>query len=125
MKRWTLLLCIMCPLIASQALSQDQSSYGKGSVILDVEGHACMGDELSRKQTRLNAITETKRKAAEMALTHIQSESKVKDFVLDSDILSAYTNAKVRIIEELDKGWFKDQYSGECYRIKLKAEVIP
>lgn len=104
---------------------QDREQLGRGSVIVDVEGHSCMGDDKSRKETRLEAIAETKRKAAEMALTHIRSETKIKDFTLSEDLINAYTAATVKILEELEQGWFKTDYAGECYRVKLKVEVVP
>jgi len=94
-------------------------------VILEVEGHACMGEDRSRKETRELAMAETKRKAAEMAITHIKSETEVKNAIVSSDIINAYTQAKVRVIEEMEKGWFRSEYSGECYRVKLKVEVAP
>ncbi len=125
MKRITFLLIIILFLLPSHGRAQDVNTYGQGSVILEVEGHACMGDERSRKKTRIMAITETKRKAAEMALTHISSETRIEDFAVSSDIVDAYSQAKVKIIEEKEKGWFTDKFAGECYRIKLKMEVIP
>lgn len=125
MQRRFFMVVMILFVITSPAWAQNEEPVGKGSVIMEVEGHACMGDESSRKETRIQAVAETKRKAAEMALTHIRSESKVKDFTLSSDMVNAYTTARVRIIEELDQGWFKDDYSGECYRVKLRAEVIP
>lgn len=125
MKRITLFCIIVLFLLPSHGRAQDENTYGQGSVILEVEGHACMGDERSRKETRLMAITETKRKAAEMALTHIRSETTMKDFAIGSDIVDAYSRATVKIIEEKEKGWFKDQFAGECYRTKLKVEVVP
>jgi len=125
MKRITLVCIIVLVLAPSYCMAQNDDSYGSDSVILEVDGHACMGDERSRKETRLAAITETKRKAAEMALTHIQSQTTVKNYTVSSDIVDAYAQASVTIIEELESGWFKDDFAGECYRTRLKVEVIP
>jgi len=97
----------------------------QSSVILEAEGHACMGEDKSRKETRELAMAETKRKAAEMALTHIKSETEVKNAIVSSDIINAYAKAKVRVIEEMEKGWFRTEYAGECYKVKIKAEVTP
>ena len=108
-----------------QAWAQMEDLDVQSSVILEVEGHACMGEDRSRKETRELAMAETKRKAAEMALTHIKSETTVESAVVSSDIINAYTQAKVRVIEEKEKGWFKSDYAGECYRVRLKVEVIP
>lgn len=125
MRWWIFLSCVGLFLGSFQARAQMEDFDVQSSVILEVEGHACMGEDRSRKETRELAITETKRKAAEMALTHIKSETTVESAIVSSDFINAYTQAKVRVIEEKEKGWFKSEYAGECYRVRLKVEVIP
>ena len=95
------------------------------STITEAEGNACMGDDKSRKQTEQSALTEAKKKAIEFTATYIKGESHVKNFMLEKDLISAYANAEVKIIQELEKTWYKDAAAGECYRLKIKAEVIP
>jgi len=95
------------------------------STITEAEGQACMGEDKSRKQTENEAYADTKRKAAENAATYIRSETKVKNTELEKDLIDAYANATVKIIQVLEKGWFKDPNVGECYKLKIKAEVIP
>lgn len=95
------------------------------SVIIDSEGYACMGDDKSRKQTEQVAFQDGKRKATESAATYIQSETLVKDAMLEKDLVSAYANAQVKVLQELLKEWYKDAGLGECYRVKLKVEVVP
>jgi len=95
------------------------------STIIDVEGNACMGDDKSRKQTEQAAMADAKRNAAERALTYVKSETQVKDFAVEKDLVGAYTQSTVKIVQELEKAWFKDASSGECYRIRIKAEVVP
>jgi len=108
-----LLLLSATPLLASQ------------SVILDTDGYACMGDDKSRKQTEDVAFKDAKRKASESATTYIQAETHLKDAVLEKDILSAYTNSQVKVIQEFLKEWHQEGSLGDCYRVKLKVEVIP
>src|SRR5689334_467562 len=108
-----LLLLTATPLLASQ------------SVILDTDGYACMGDDKSRKQTEGVAFTDAKRKASESAVTYIQAETHLKDAMLEKDILSAYTNSQVKVIQEFLKEWYQEGSLGDCYRVKLKVEVIP
>jgi len=88
-----LLICISSPLDAAQ------------STITDIEGSACMGDDKSRKQTEQAAITDAKRRAVEFTSTYLKSETEVKDFVVEKDLLAAYANAEVKIIQELEKVW--------------------
>jgi hypothetical protein len=58
-------------------------------------------------------------------MTYLKSETQVKDFVVEKDLVDAYSHAAVKVIQELEKAWFKDAAAGDCYRIKIKAEVVP
>jgi hypothetical protein len=95
------------------------------STITESEGYACMGNDKSRKQTETEALADAKRKAVDHASTYIRSETHVKDLQLEKDLIDAYANATITIIQELDKSWYNDQMSGECFKIKIKAEVVP
>ncbi len=101
------------------------SLHAGQSIIIEGEGYACMGDDKSRKATETTAMADAKRKATESAATYIQSETHIKDAMLEKDLLSAYANAQVKVIQELLKEWYKEQGLGDCYRVKLKVEVIP
>lgn len=70
-------------------------------------------------------MSEAKRNAVEKTLSYIKSETTVKDFQLEKDVIGAYANAAIKIVQELEKAWYKDASSGDCYRIKIKAEVTP
>lgn len=99
--------------------------YASQSTITEADGYACMGYDKSRKQAEDEALTNAKRKAAEYASTYIKSETHVKDFQLEKDLIDAYANARVKIIQELERAWYKDASSGDCFRVKVKAEVVP
>ena len=101
------------------------SLHAGQSVVTETDGYACMGDDKSRKDTELTAVKTAKRKASEYAATYIKSETHVQDSMLEKDLISAYSNAQVRVIQELEKGWYKEDGLGDCYRIKLKVEVVP
>jgi len=108
-----LFICISSPLYAAQ------------STIVDVNGSACMGDDKSKKQTEQAAMADAKRNAAERAMTYLKSETRVKDFAVEKDLVNAYAQATVKVIQELEKSWVKDANSGDCYRIRIKAEIVP
>jgi hypothetical protein len=95
------------------------------STIKIAEGSACMGDDKSRKQTETAAMADAKRNAIESVKTYITSATEVKDFELQKDLVSAYANATVEVIEELGKSWYKDPSLGDCYKVKIKTQVIP
>lgn len=99
--------------------------YAAQSTIKIAEGSACMGDDKSRKQTETLAMSDAKRMAIESVQTYVSSATEVKDFELQKDLVLAYANAKVEVIEELGKGWYKDPAQGDCYKVKIKTEVIP
>jgi hypothetical protein len=95
------------------------------SIITEGEGYACMGDDKSRKGTETTAMADAKRKATESAATYLQSETRVKDAMMEKDLLAAYANAQVKVLQEMLKEWYKEQGLGDCYRVKLQVEVIP
>lgn len=99
--------------------------YASQSTIKIAEGTSCMGDDKSRKQTETAALADAKRNAVESVKTYVSSATEVKDFEVQKDLVSAYANATVAVIEELEKGWYKDPAMGDCYKIKIKTEVIP
>jgi hypothetical protein len=99
--------------------------YAAQSTIKIAEGSACMGDDKSRKQTETAAMADAKRNAIESVKTYITSATEVKDFELQQDLVSAYADATVEVIEELGKGWYKDPSLGDCHKVKIKTEVIP
>ena len=99
--------------------------YAAQSSIKIAEGSACMGDDKSRKQTETAAMADAKRSAIESVQTYVSSATEVKNFELQKDLISAYANATVKVIEDMEKGWYKDSAQGDCYKIKIKTEVIP
>ncbi len=119
MKRIIFSFCFMAMLLSHGLLFAAQST------ITESEGYACMGEDKSRKQTEQAAMADAKRNAIEQVSTYIKSETHVKDFELQKDLVSAYANANVKIIQEVQKGWYKDAAMGDCFKIKIKAEVVP
>jgi hypothetical protein len=99
--------------------------YAAQSAITEAEGYSCAGDDKSRKQTEQESLADAKRNAVENAVSYIKSETKMKDYQLEKDIVEAYSNAKVKVIEIKERKWYKDERSGDCYKIKIKAEVVP
>ena len=99
--------------------------YAAQSTIKIAEGSACTGDDKSRKQTEAAAMTDAKRCAIESVQTYVTSATEVKNFEVQKDLVAAYANANVTVIEELEKKWYKDSALGDCYKVKIKTEVIP
>ena len=108
-----ILLTVISLIIASQ------------SVIIEVEGVASMGDTKSRKETIDEAKANAKRNASENASTYISSETTVKDYITESDLVEAFSQAVVKVLQEVKGEWFKDDLMGDSYKIVLKVEVTP
>ena len=111
--------CFLLILFIASGVNASQSS------IIEADGYACMGTDRSKRQTEDEALAQAKKKAAEHTSTYIKSESRVKDFELEKDLIEAYSNATVKVIEELNRTWYRDVASGDCCQIRIKAEVIP
>jgi hypothetical protein len=86
-----------------------------------------MGVDKSRRDTEKEAKADARRNAVENARTLIKSHTQVKDFQVEKDLIDAYAQAKVSVVEELKEGagWHKDASSGDCYKYRIKAEVTP
>ncbi len=106
-------------------IAMSSNLYGAQSTITESEGYACMSEDRTKRQTEETALQDAKRKAIEQVSTYIQSETQVKDFELQKDIVNAYANAKVRIIEQAGRWDNEPPRIGDCFRLKIKAEVIP
>jgi hypothetical protein len=101
------------------------SAFAAQSTITEAEGYSCMGIDKSRKQTEQEAMADAKRNAVEGVRTHLKSQTTVKDFQIEKDLIDAYAQATVRVIREAEKLWYKDPASGDCFKIRIQAEVVP
>jgi hypothetical protein len=98
--------------------------YAIQSTIMNSEGYACMGEDKSRKQTEDTAMADAKKKAVEDVVTYVSSVTKVEDYAIVQDIINAYSKASVKVLEK-KAFWYKDERSGDCHKIQIKAEVVP
>ena len=112
-------LILFCSIFLSSILHAAQST------ITEADGSACMGEDRSKKQTENLAFEDAKRKAVEWTLTYLKSETVVNKYELQKDLIEAYSNAAIKIIQEMEKKWYKDESLGDCFKVKIKAEVIP
>ncbi|MBI5194466.1 MAG: DUF4384 domain-containing protein [Nitrospirae bacterium] len=102
-----------------------QYAYAVQSTITEAEGYSCLGDDKTRKQTEQAAFADAKRRAGEYAVSHIRSETRMKNLELEKDIIEAYMNASIKVLQEIEKVWYRDEKMGDCYRVKIKAEITP
>lgn len=113
-----MLSVLICLVLAAEA-------YSGQSTITEAQGYACMGIEKSRQQTEQAAMAEAKKNAASQAATYVKSETTVKNFQVEEDMMNAYSLATVKILETLESRWVKDERAGECFRVRIKADVVP
>lgn len=99
-------------------------SFAGSSSITEADGESCMGDDKSRRQTEQVALEAAKRMAIEYSSTHISSTTVVENFQLKQDIVEAFNQAEVKILDILEEKW-QDPNVGDCFTIRIKAEVVP
>ncbi|MDI9571429.1 MAG: CHAT domain-containing protein [Pseudomonadota bacterium] len=75
--------------------------------------------------SRAFILAGARRNAAEAVQAYVSSMTEVKDFELQKDLIAAYANATVTVIEEMERGWYKDSAMGDCFKIRIKTEVTP
>lgn len=100
-------------------------AHASVSTITQADGYACMGYDKSRKQTEDEALANARRNAVEYAAVHIKSQSEYRDTLLQADLLQAFSQGTVKVVEVLESAWYQDTRSGDCYRLKVTAEVVP
>ncbi|TIH18473.1 DUF4384 domain-containing protein [Marinifilum sp. JC120] len=117
-------LCLTAPVLAG-----GEKQISKSSVLIEAEGMACLGLDRTRTQVRKLALDDAKQTASERVSTYVSRETSVDKGKLSKDLIDVYSRATVKVIEELEKGWTqskdKSGYLDQCYKIKIKAEIIP
>ncbi len=101
------------------------TAYPAEPTITEAEGHSCMGYDKSRRQTEQEALANAKRNAAEKVKTYIESETSIRNFALENDTVQSYANATIKILVTLESTWYRDESAGDCYRVRIRAEVVP
>lgn len=101
----------------------EDSIYIAQSTITRSEGNACTEDDQAKKAVEEAAMADAKRKAVEQVITDIKA--KTKDAELKKDLVSAYTDFTIGNVEIIQKTLYKDDSKRLCFKLKIKAEVIP
>ncbi len=103
-----------------------QVSFAGHSIIVEMEGTAQMETGTSKQDTYRAAILDAKRNATEHAVSFIKSETTVKNFQLEKDLVDAYSMAKVVVLGNvLEKEWYVDPVMGKTCKVRVKLEVTP
>lgn len=89
-------------------------------------GEAGCSEDISFGQCKNAALADAKRKAAEQATSMIESDTRVKDFVVQSDQIHSSVHALVKSIKILKKGTIGDGI-GYFYEIEatVQGQYIP
>lgn len=100
-------------------------AFAAQSSITEADGESCMGEDKSRKQTEQVALESAKRMAVEYTSSHISSTTIIENFELKNDLVEAFTQAEVRLLDILEKNWAQNGPVDLCVKLRIKAEVIP
>ena len=101
----------------------EDSIYIAQSTITRSEGNACTEDDQAKIAVEEAAMADAKRKAVEQVITDIKA--KTKDAELKKDLVSAYTGSTIGKVDIMVKSLYKDDSKRLCFKLKIKAEVIP
>lgn len=91
----------------------------KRTSIQEVEAFAYISENMTISQTRQAAFAEAKRQALERAKTFIRSQTRVKDFEVEYDLVWSDAEGAVTLLESKDEG-IKENTR---YYVWIKAEV--
>ncbi len=100
-------------------------AFAAPSVITESFGYACLSEDRTKRQTEEMAVNDAKRNAAEKVSTKIKTQTTVENLQLKNDLVEAFSSSKVVVIEQEGK-WDKEPPAiGDCFKVKIKAEVFP
>jgi hypothetical protein len=91
----------------------------KRSCMQAVDGYAYLSEDMTLSETRAAAFATAKRQALEAGKTYIQSKTKVKDFVVEYDMVWSDAEGAVTVLEQKDHGIVDNTR----YHVWIKAEV--
>ncbi len=106
------------------ALSRLRAGASQSS-LTEADGTACMGEDRSRKETQDQALADAKRMAAEQVMSFVKGETVVENMAIQKDLVASYTGATVELLSVSDGAWYRDPATGDCFRIHIRAEVVP
>ncbi len=113
------LLLVFCAILLFHGIA-----HATQSSTITEEGYACMGDGKSKQQTEQLAVANAKRNAIEKAYMYIPSNIQLRNFNIEHDLMKDTDEDVIDKYEELEKGWYRDPTTGDCYRVKIKADVV-
>ena len=109
------------------AYAQDEQQQVDVPLVVVVEGNACLEEKYTPPEVEKLAMAKAKRLAAERAATIVTSEVNVKDGKLIDDLINAYSEAAVTVLDVLGQEWSQKRNSkggfDSCYKIRIKAKV--
>jgi hypothetical protein len=118
-------LILFCLILPKEALGENLRAVDvvpdqeKRSCIQAVDGYAYLSEDMTLSETRAAAFATAKRQALEAGKTYIQSKTKVKDFVVEYDMVWSDAEGAVTVLEQKDIG-IEDNTR---YHVWIKAEV--
>ena len=118
-------LVFSCLILPQEILGQNPKAVDvvpdqeKRSCIQVVDGYAYLSENMTLAATRAAAFANAKRQALEMARTYMRSKTKVKDYVLEYDLIWSDSEGAVTILEQKDHG----VEDNTRYHVWVKAEV--
>ncbi|MEI6154775.1 MAG: DUF4384 domain-containing protein [Deltaproteobacteria bacterium] len=111
MKSWVVLFLGVCLFTANL--------YAAESIITEADGAACMSQGKTKTQVEGEARAGAVDKAKQLTLQYIENQG-----WQDQNLISSYKNATVTTLEQMEGRWENDP-SKECYKVNIRAEVIP
>lgn len=118
-------LILFCLILPKEALGENLRAVDvvpdqeKRSCIQAVDGYAYLSEDMTLSETRAAAFATAKRQALEAGKTYIQSKTKVKDFVVEYDMVWSDAEGAVTVLEQKDIG----VEDNTRYHVWIKAEV--
>jgi hypothetical protein len=101
------------------ALLSSVNLYAAQSIITESDGSACMTQGKTKAQVETEALAVASENAKQSAVQYLKAQG-----WQDQGLLSRYERGAINVVEELEKGWEGKSSSSQCYKTRLRVEVV-
>jgi hypothetical protein len=110
---------IVIPVVLLIVILSSANLYAAQSIITESEGSACMAQGKTKAQVEAEALVVASENAKQSAVQYLKAQG-----WQDQGLLSRYERGSTNVVEELEKAWEGKSSSSQCYRTRLRVEVV-
>jgi len=125
---WLFLACFSMPGLAVESMIVVESGQACQREVGQAEKNAWKIEQEARnnaKQTAAARVATRIKSTISSDVVEVKNAGKAEAYKIGQVLHSAYVNANVKELADLESAWSVDAQRGRCFNIRLRLEVIP